>query len=446
MNTITKEKYNAEKDLIADNLSADSEGRLRFAGIDARTLAEKYGTPLYLLDEEKVREHCRTYMTAMNKGFGGKFKVLYASKALSFKRIYEIVREEGLGIDVVSCGEIVAAARADFPLERAYFHSNNKTDEDIEFAVDRGIGYFVCDNEEELYAIERIALARGIRQKVLLRITPGIDPHTYAAISTGKVDSKFGSAIETGQAEAITSLALSLDHIELMGFHCHVGSQVFDSDVYLSAAEVMLDFVAEIKKKLGYAARELDLGGGYGVRYVASQPVIDIGANIAVVADYIKKKCASLSIDVPMIALEPGRSIVADAGMTLYTVGTVKKIPGYKNYVSIDGGMTDNIRFALYGAPYTVLPADRLFDERGMISSVVGRCCESGDIIQENVPMPADIRRGEILACLTTGAYHYSMASNYNKLPKPPIVMVNEGEAYIAVRRETYDDLSRLDV
>lgn len=446
MNAQIKVSYDFESDLIADNLTADNEGRLCFAGIDTKKLAEKYGTPLYLLDEGVVRKNCRTYMAAMKAGLGEKFKVLYASKALSFKRIYEIVNEEGLGVDVVSCGEIATAARAGFPLGRAYFHSNNKTDEDIEYAIGHGVGYFVCDNAEEVLAISRIAGERGIRQKILLRLTPGIDPHTYAAISTGKVDSKFGSAIETGQAEEITALVLSLASVELMGFHCHVGSQVFDSEVYLSAADVMLKFIADMKAKFGYEASELDLGGGYGVRYVASQPTIDIAANIAEVAAFIKKKCASLGIQMPLIALEPGRSIVADAGMTLYTVGTVKRIPGYKNYVSVDGGMTDNIRFALYGAPYTVLPAERLFEGRNMTASVVGRCCESGDIIQENVSLPEDIRRGEILACLTTGAYHYSMASNYNKIPRPPIVMVNDGESYVAVRRESFDDMSRLEV
>ncbi len=431
--------------MICENLSRNEHGELCFAGMEITPLAQRYGTPLYLYDEARIRKMCRIYLNAVKEGFDGRGKVLYASKAASFKRIYEIINEEGIGTDVVSRGEIFTAERAGLPLSRAYFHSNNKTDEDIEYAIDRGVGHFVVDNAEELYAIERIAEERGRCVKVLLRITPGIDPHTYAAVATGKVDSKFGSAIETGQAEEITRVALSLVHIELCGFHCHVGSQVFDSDVYLRAADVMLTFVADMYNKLGFLATELDIGGGYGVRYIKEQPEIDIAANIKEVAAFMKRRAAELDIPLPEIAFEPGRSIVADAGMTVYTVGTVKRIRGYKSYVSVDGGMTDNPRYALYGSPYTVLPVI----ESGAPSetvSVVGRCCESGDIIQENVSLPSDMKRGELLAVLTTGAYNYSMASNYNRIPRPPVVMLSEGESYIAVRRETPADVAALDV
>ena len=295
-------------------------------------------------------------------------------------------------------------------------------------------------------AIEEIAKQRDMRADVLLRITPGIDPHTYAAVATGKVDSKFGSAIETGQARDITALALSLPHIELSGFHCHVGSQVFDSEVYLRAAEVMLDFIKAMEDELGYTAREFDIGGGYGVRYVESQPTIDIRENILLVGSYMKKRAEELGIELPVISFEPGRSIVADAGLTLYTVGTVKRIPGYKTYVSVDGGMADNPRYALYGSPYTILTVNGEIPEDFECVSVVGRCCESGDILAENIPMPKDTRRGDLLACLTTGAYHYSMASNYNRLGKPPIVMLKGGTDYLAVRRETPEDLLACDV
>lgn len=439
---ITKEK----QEFICKNITRGEGGELCFAGVPLTALAEKYGTPLYLYDEERVRERCRTYLDAVSLAFGGRGRVLYASKAASFKRLYEIMKEEGMGIDVVSCGEIYTAIKADFPLEKAYFHSNNKTDADIEYAIDNGVGYFVVDNEEELYAIDRIASARSIKQRVLLRLTPGIDPHTYDAVATGKVDSKFGSAIETGQAEEITRIALSLPNIDLMGFHCHVGSQVFDSDVYMRAAAVMLDFVAHVYEKLGYMATELDMGGGYGVRYIAEQPEIDIAANIAEVADFMKSHAASLGITLPEIAFEPGRSIVADAGLTLYTVGTVKRIPGYKSYVSVDGGMTDNPRFALYGSPYTLLTVDAFEGEERERVSVVGRCCESGDILQENVDMPKNISRGDLIACLTTGAYHYSMASNYNRIPRPPVVMLSDGDYYLAVKRETPEDITSLDV
>ncbi len=432
--------------MICDNLSRTPSGELCLAGQPLSALAREYGTPLYLYDEDRIRERCRTYLGAMRSAFGERGKVLYASKAACFSRLYAIMKEEGMGIDVVSSGEIYTAIKAGFPLDKAYFHSNNKTDADIEYAIENGIGCFVVDNEEELYAIDRIAREHGIRQRVMLRLTPGIDPHTYAAVATGKVDSKFGSAIETGQADAITALALSLPGVILRGFHCHVGSQVFDSDVYLRAAEVMLSFVEHIYRTRGYLADELDIGGGYGVRYVESQPEIDIAANIAEVGEFIHRRAAELDIPLPEIALEPGRSIVADAGLTLYTVGTVKRIPGYKSYVSVDGGMADNPRFALYGSPYTILPVMGEVGDDAEICSVVGRCCESGDIIAEGVPVPRNIGRGDLLACLTTGAYHYSMSSNYNRLPRPPIVMLSGGEHYLAVRRETPADLCALEV
>ncbi len=435
-----------KREIICENLSRNESGELCLSGVPLTPLAEKYGTPFYLYDEERVRERCRTYMGAVKAAFGERGRVLYASKAASFKRLYEIMREEGMGIDVVSCGEIYTACRAGYPLEKAYFHSNNKTDADIEYAIEHGVGYFVADNAEELYAIDRIAGERGISQRVLLRLTPGIDPHTYAAVATGKVDSKFGSAIETGQADGITRIALSLKNVELRGFHCHVGSQVFDSDVYIRAAAVMLDFVAHIEKTQGYLAAELDIGGGYGVRYTADQPEIDIAANIAEVGEFMHAHARELGIELPEIAFEPGRSIVADSGLTVYTVGTVKDIPGYKRYVSVDGGMTDNPRFALYGSPYTIVPVAREVPDGAPECSVVGRCCESGDILQEKVPMPEDVKRGDLLACLTTGAYHYSMASNYNRVPRLPVVMLSGGKDYIAVRRETPEDVAALDI
>jgi len=436
---LTKEKF------ICENISRNESGELCLAGVSAAAMAKKHGTPLYLYDEERIRERCRTYLNAVSAALGASAKVLYASKAASFRRIYEIMKEEGMGIDVVSSGEIYTAKSAGFPLERAYFHSNNKTDADIDYAITTGVGCFVVDNAEELYAIDRIARSHGKVENVLLRITPGIDPHTYAAVATGKVDSKFGSAIETGQAEEITRTALSLSHISLRGFHCHVGSQVFDSDVYLRTADVMLTFVADIYKKLGFLAEELDIGGGFGVRYIDEHPEIDIAKNISEVGAFILSRTAELGIALPKIGFEPGRSIVADAGMTVYTVGTVKRIPGYKTYVSVDGGMTDNPRFALYGSPYTLLTVKEPEGEEEL-ASVVGRCCESGDIIQENVSVPVNISRGDFIACLTTGAYNYSMASNYNRIPRPPVVMLRGGEDYVAVRRETPEDLAALDV
>ena len=433
--------------MICNNLSINEKGHLCLGGQDTVELAKLYGTPLYLMDEDRIRERCRTYRNALKAAFGDNANALYASKAASFRGIYRIMKEEGMGVDVVSSGEIYTAASVGFPMEKAYFHSNNKTDADVAYATENGVGYFVVDNREELDAIERCAAQKGIRQRVLLRLTPGIDPHTYEAVSTGKVDSKFGSAIETGQADEITAYALSLAHVDLYGFHCHVGSQVFDSDTYLRAAAIMLDFVAAMKAKYGFVTRELDLGGGYGVRYLSTDPEIDIAANIAQVGAAVRAQCAALGIEMPAIRMEPGRSIVADSGMTVYTAGTVKRIPGYKNYVSVDGGMADNPRYALYRSPYTVCLANRMNSTAPTFNcTVAGRCCESGDLIQENVTLPADIVRGDIIAVLTTGAYNYSMSSNYNRLQKPPVVMIKDGSDYVAVKRATLADICKNDL
>ena len=431
---------------VCENISVNAMGHICFAEQDTVELAKQYGTPLYLMDEARIRRNCRSYLEAFRKHFAKGSLPLYASKANSFKGIYRIMQEEGMGVDVVSCGEIFTAQQAGFDMSKAYFHSNNKTDEDIRYAMDKGVGYIVVDSEEELLAIEAEAAARGIRQKVLLRLTPGIDPHTYAAVDTSQVDSKFGIAIETGQAEPFTVLALNQPHIELTGFHCHVGSQVFAEDVFERSSVIMLEYIALIREKYGYTADQLDLGGGYGVRYVESDGYIDIGSKIADVAATVHSTCKRLAIPEPAILMEPGRSIVADAGMTLYTVGSVKQIPDCKNYVSVDGGMTDNPRFALYGSAYSCFAADRMNEPCNFIASLVGRCCESGDIIQENVPFPESIRRGDIVAVCTTGAYNYSMASNYNRIPRPPIVMLADGGSYVAVRRETEEDIVRLDI
>ncbi len=427
--------------MICDNLNIAQNGHLTFAGRDTVELAKKYGTPLYLMDEERIRYNCRVYVEAMKKHFGESALPLYASKANSFKQIYKIVDEEGMGVDVVSAGEICAGAAAGFPMEKVYFHGNNKTDSDIEYAIKSGVGCFVADSNEEIDAIDRISEGLGVCSKILIRITPGIDPHTYDEVATGKVDSKFGSAVETGAAEEITKYSLTKKYIDLFGFHCHVGSQVFDSDVYIKTSDVMLKFVAKMEKEAGFKTRELNLGGGYGARYIESDPKIDIAENIALVAKLVKEKCSELGIDVPAIRMEPGRSIVADSGLTLYKVGSVKVIPEYRNYVSIDGGMTDNPRFALYKSDYTVCVANKMNESRDFSCSVVGRCCECGDIIQENVNLPSSVQRGDTVAVLTTGAYNYSMASNYNRVPRPPIVMLSKGREYVAVRRESLEDI-----
>lgn len=417
---------------------------MTFAGYDTVELAEKYGTPLYLMDEDKTREHVRAYKTAMAKYFPSGSMPEFASKAFSCKQIYRIMAEEGIDIDVVSPGEIYTAVKAGFPMENSFFHGNNKTDDDIRFAIENKVGCFVVDGEDELLALDRIAGEMGVKQNILLRITPGIDPHTHKKISTGSVDSKFGTAIETGQAMEIVKKALSLNNISLCGFHCHVGSQVFDIQPFTDASEIMLAFIADVRDTLGYTAEILNLGGGLGVRYTEADPEIDYGEKIKEIAEILNSQCDQLMVPVPKILMEPGRSLVADAGMTLYTVGSVKEITGYKNYVSIDGGMTDNPRYTLYESPYTVVLASRANDEKNYTATVAGRCCESGDLIQENVKMPKPIR-GEILAVLTTGAYNYSMASNYNRVGRPPVVMLNSKRDYIAVRRETLKDICALD-
>lgn len=431
--------------MICNNISINQKGHLTFAGYDTTDLAQKYGTPLYLMDEDKVREHIREYKTAFEKYFPQGSMPEFASKSFSCKQIYRIMAEEQMNIDVVSCGEIYTAATAGFPMERSFFHGNNKSDGDIRFAIENKVGFFVADSMDEICAISRIAKQNGITQKILLRVTPGIDTHTHQKISTGNVDSKFGIAISTGQAIEAVKEILKTENISLCGFHCHIGSQIFESEPFITAASIMLEFIKQVKTELNYTAEMLNLGGGFGVRYLESQPEISYTEKIREVATAINEQCSALGIKIPKIAMEPGRSIVADAGMTLYTVGSVKEITGYKNYVSVDGGMTDNPRYTLYEAPYTVILASRANDKADFVATVAGRCCESGDIIQENVNLPKP-NRNDILAVLTTGAYNYSMASNYNRVPRPPVVMLNKNGDYVAIKRETFEDICSLDV
>lgn len=431
--------------MICDNLTVEN-GRLRFAGRDARALLEAYGSPLYVMDEDRIRRNLRVYVTAMHEAFGDSAMVLYASKACAFKEMYRLAACEGAGVDVVSAGEAYTAYKAGFPMERVYFHGNNKTDEEIALAMDWGVGTFVVDGSEELAVINAEAARRGITQRVMLRITPGIDTHTYEAVATGQVDSKFGSAIETGQAAAIVGETLDYGSLSLCGFHCHVGSQVFDSDTFFRSADIMLEFIAAMRQQYGYVAAELDLGGGYGVRYLDSDPTIDIADNIRRVGEHLQAACQRLALPLPAVRMEPGRSIVADAGITLYTVGGVKRIPGYKNYVSVDGGMGDNPRYALYEAPYTVVCPEKMDEPSDMLCDLVGKFCESGDILQPAVRLPSTLRRGDLVAVLTTGAYNYSMASNYNRIPRLPVVMVGNGGERVVVRRESYEDILRNDL
>ena len=431
--------------ILHHHFDTNEKGHLTVGGMDTVELAQKHGTPLYLVDENALRTQCRTYRRAAVESFGEDALPLYASKALCFTEIYRIAAEEGMGIDCVSGGELYTAKKAGFPAQRIYFHGNNKTDKDISDAMDMGVGTFVVDNCDELCAVSAEAVRRGITQRILLRITPGIDPHTHKAIVTGNVDSKFGSAIVTGQAMDIVKKAIAADGIELAGLHCHIGSQIFDIEPFADAAKIMTKFISEIKKECGYEIKELNLGGGLGVRYTEYDREIDYDAAVADIAAVVKGLCAESGIKLPRVILEPGRSLVAAAGATLYTIGSVKEIPNFRNYISVDGGMPDNPRYALYQSQYTALIANKATAPRDYRATIAGRCCESGDLLGENMEIQK-AERGDILAVLVTGAYNYSMASNYNRIPRPPVVMIKDGKDRVAVKRETYEDLTRNDI
>ncbi len=431
--------------ILHSHFDVNEKGHLTIGGVDTVELAREYGTPAYILDENVIRENCRTYRRAAAEYFGEDALPLYASKALCFTGIYKIAAEEGMGVDCVSGGELYTAKMAGFPADKIYFHGNNKTDRDICDAMDMGVGTFVVDNHDELYAVSREAQKRGITQRILLRITPGIDPHTHRAIVTGNVDSKFGNPIVTGQAMEIVKSALETKGVRLVGLHCHIGSQIFDLEPFSDAADIMVRFIAEIKRECGFEVEELNLGGGFGVRYTEHDREIDYASSIKDIAAIVTGYCKENGIRMPRVILEPGRSLVAAAGITLYTVGSVKEIKGFRTYVSVDGGMPDNPRYALYQSQYTAVIANRANEAKTQRVTIAGRCCESGDLLGEDMELQ-EAQRGDILAVLVTGAYNYSMASNYNRLPRPPIVMVKDGKARIAVKRETYADIVANDV
>ena len=431
--------------IIHSHFDVNEKGHLTIGGVDTVDIAKEFGTPTYVLDENVIRENCRTYRRAAEEYFGADALPLYASKALCFTGIYKLAAEEGMGVDCVSGGELYTAKKAGFPAEKIYFHGNNKTDRDICDAMDMGVGTFVVDNHEELRAISAEAQKRGMTQRILLRITPGIDPHTHRAVVTGNVDSKFGNPIVTGQAMEIVKTALETKGVRLVGLHCHIGSQIFDIEPFSDAANIMVRFIAQIKKECGFEVEELNLGGGLGVRYTEYDKEIDYASAIRDIAAIVTGYCKENDIRMPRVILEPGRSLVAAAGLTLYTVGSVKEIPGFRTYVSVDGGMPDNPRYALYQSQYTALIANKADKAKTERVTIAGRCCESGDLLGENMELQS-AERGDILAVLVTGAYNYSMASNYNRLPRPPIVMVKDGKTRIVVKRETYEDITANDV
>lgn len=428
--------------MLYNNLSVNESGHLTIGGLDATELAAEYGTPLYVLDEDVVRSNCRTYVNAMHEHFGSDAAPLYASKALCFKGIYPVAESEGMCVDVVSPGEIYTALAAGFPAEKLFFHGTNKTDEDIEFGVANGIGCFVVDNMNELEVLDRVAGEHGIIQPVLLRLTVGLDPHTLEAINTGRVDSQFGVPIDTGQADGFVRAALACSNISVKGFHSHVGSQIFESESFCRQVEILAEYAAKIKAETGFEAGIFNIGGGFGVRYTEKDPLSDIPERIREVSEHLKATCEKFGINVPRIFMEPGRSIVADAGVTLYTTGGTKEVKGYRNYVTVDGGMTDNPRYALYKSEYTVLNANRMNEPADYECTIAGRCCESGDRIAEYIDI-AKPERGDTIAVLTTGAYNYAMASNYNRVPRPAMIMISGGEARLVVRRESFEDMMK---
>lgn len=430
---------------VMDCLSVNEKGHLQMSGCDLVEAAEQFGTPAYVLDEATVRKNCRAYVDSIKEYYGGNGLALYASKALSCKYMYRLIDEEGMGADVVSGGEIYTALSAGFPAEKLYFHGNNKTPDELEYAIKNGVGRIVADNRTELERINEIAGGLGVCVKVIIRITPGVDAHTHSFIKTGQIDSKFGAILETGEADEIVGLAASMKNIEVTGFHCHIGSQIFELAPFELAAEIMMNFIADMREKHGVTARELDLGGGFGIKYTEKDTPIDYGEYMRAVSETVKRVAAERDIPLPFIIVEPGRSVVAEAGLTLYTVGTIKEIPGIRTYVSIDGGMTDNPRYILYQAEYTAVSAENPEAPRDSVITLAGKCCESGDLIGENMEI-SKLHTGEVVAVLSTGAYNYSMASNYNRIPRPPVLFAADGEIKTAVRRETYEDMLLCDM
>lgn len=419
--------------IVAEN------NRLNIAGVSAQVLAKEYGTPLYVMDEQLIRDNCRRFREAF-KGEENVNKVAYAGKAFLTIAMCQIVKSEGLYLDVVSGGELYTAYKADFPLRKVYFHGNNKTLDEIEMAIELGVGTFVVDNLHEMEIINEIAKGKGIIQRVLLRVTPGIEAHTHDYIKTGQIDSKFGFTALNNELEGVIKTALSFSNIKLAGLHCHIGSQIFELQPYRDAVGIMMSFIKDIKEKFNYDIEELDLGGGFGVYYDKGDEPKEIEEFCSVIIEGAKIKCAEYGILSPTLVIEPGRSIVANAGITLYTVGAIKDIPDVRKYVAVDGGMTDNIRPALYNAQYQCLLANRISDPYTEVVTIAGKCCESGDILLEGVKLPV-VGSGDLMAILSTGAYGYSMSSNYNKIPKAPVVLVSEGRHRLICKRQTYKDM-----
>ena len=430
---------------VSDCLSVNEKGHLVISGCDTVELAAQYGTALYVMSEDKIRDTCRRYKSSFDKHYNGNGAPIYASKAFSCKEICRIVTSEGLELEVVSGGELYTALAAGVDPKIIHFQGNNKSLAEIEYAIDSGVGDIVVDNLSELRRIEAVSARKGVVTTISMRIKPGIDAHTHQFIRTGQIDSKFGFALETGEAFEAVQAAVEAEHVELIGLHCHIGSQIFDIAPFELAAEVMLKFYNRIYEELGKKLTHLNLGGGFGIKYKEADAAVPYENYMSRVSAAVHKACEQYGLQIPRIYIEPGRSIVGEAGITLYTVGDIKEIPHVRNYVAIDGGMYENPRYALYQSDYTCLIANRAWEPANYRATIAGKCCESGDLIQAGVKIQKPVI-GDTLAVLSTGAYNYSMASNYNRNPRPACVMVSEGKSRVVIKAETYADLVRCDI
>ena len=425
-------------------MEINEKGHLVIGGCDTVDLVEEFGTPLYVMDEELIRQNCRSYYEAFTATYSNT-KVLYASKAFLPMAMCHVIESEGLGLDVVSSGELYTALKAGFPVEQIYFHGNNKTQDELILAMESKIGRFVSDNIQEMESLNMLCAAHRTKANILIRTTPGIEAHTHEYIQTGQIDSKFGLVMSNGQAMEGIRKALQLPNINLIGLHCHIGSQIFELESYQHAAEVMMDFLQKVYEETGHRLAELNLGGGFGIYYVSGDKPATIKAYATIVMETIKRKSEELDYPLPRILVEPGRSIVGPAGTTLYSVGSAKDIPGVRKYVAVDGGMTDNPRPALYQARYEAVLANKADMPKMEEVSIAGKCCESGDMLIWDLHVPL-VEQGDVLAVSCTGAYNFSMSSNYNRIAKPAVVFVRDGQADIVVTRETLDDIIRNDI
>lgn len=424
-------------------MKINSRGCLEIGGCDTVELVGEFSSPLYVMDEAAIRGVCRQYYQAFAERFDA--QVIYASKAFMTSAMCRIVEEEGLGLDVVSGGELYTALQAKFSAEKIFFHGNYKTDAELDLALEAGVGRIVVDNLYELHRLNGMAAERGIKARILFRVTPGIEAHTHEYIRTGQIDSKFGLVISNGQALEAVKLALDMNNVELMGVHCHIGSQIFELDSYRHAVRVMMEFAAQITRETGLVIRELNLGGGFGIYYNSEDHPAEITDYAELVLAGVREEAARLQLSVPKVIVEPGRSIVGTAGTTLYTIGPVKNIPGVRTYAAVDGGMTDNPRPSLYQAKYEACLANKADQPVEDTVSIAGKCCESGDMLIWDLELPK-VQSGDILAVSSTGAYNYSMSSNYNRIGRPAVVLVNEGKADLIVRREDLNDIIRNDL